>query len=109
MRLHGRVNDRIVWGGENIYPIEVERALESHPAVREVAVVGVPDRRWGETVKAVVVPSDPSAPPTTEELQAHARQRLARFKVPSAVELVDELPRNANGKVMRSRLIGPGR
>jgi acyl-CoA synthetase (AMP-forming)/AMP-acid ligase II len=109
VRLHGRVNDRIVWGGENIYPIEVERALESHPAVREVAVVGVPDRRWGETVKAVVVPSDPAAPPTAEELQAHARERLARFKVPSAVELVDALPRNANGKVLRRRLVGPGR
>jgi acyl-CoA synthetase (AMP-forming)/AMP-acid ligase II len=107
VRLHGRVHDRIVWAGENIYPVEVEGALASHPAVREVAVVGVPDRRWGETVKAVVVPTDPAAPPTAEDLRAHARERLAHFKVPSIVEVVDELPRNANGKVLRRQLVGP--
>ncbi|MFI5053217.1 MAG: class I adenylate-forming enzyme family protein, partial [Acidimicrobiia bacterium] len=99
--LHGRVHDRIVRGGENIYPIEVERALASHAGVRDVAVVGVPDRRWGEIVKAVVVPADPAAPPDVEDLRSHARERVARFKVPAAVEFVAELPRNASGKVLR--------
>jgi acyl-CoA synthetase (AMP-forming)/AMP-acid ligase II len=104
--LHGRLNDRIVRGGENIYPIEVERALASHAAVRDVAVVGVPDRRWGEIVKAVVVPVDPAAPPTAEDLRAHVRDRLAHFKVPAVVEFAAELPRNANGKVLRRMLVG---
>ena len=102
--LHGRAHDRIVWAGENIYPIEVEQAILSHPAVREVVVVGVPDRRYGELVKAVVVPTDPSSPPSVEELQRHARLGLARFKVPSVIELVDELPRNAGGKILRRSL-----
>lgn len=105
--LHGRVHDRIVRGGENIYPTEVEEALRSHPAVREVVVVGVPDRRYGELVKAVVVPTDPSAPPSAEELQQHARLGLAHFKVPTVVELVEVLPRNAGGKVPRRQLVDP--
>jgi acyl-CoA synthetase (AMP-forming)/AMP-acid ligase II len=105
--LHGRVDDRIVWAGENIYPVEVERALALHPGVREVAVVGVPDRRFGERVKAVVVPADRTAPPTAEVLQAHARALLAHFKVPTIIEMVDELPRNSNGKVLRRQLVGP--
>jgi acyl-CoA synthetase (AMP-forming)/AMP-acid ligase II len=103
--LHGRTHDRIVRGGENIYPAEVEQALASHPGVREVAVVGVPDRRYGECVKAVVVPFDPGAPPSVDELRAHARERVAAFKVPAIVELVDALPRNANGKVVRRMLV----
>jgi acyl-CoA synthetase (AMP-forming)/AMP-acid ligase II len=105
--LQGRVHDRIVRGGENIYPIEVERALASHPAVRDVAVVGVPDRRWGEVVKAVVVPTDPAAPPPIEDLRAYARRQLAGFKVPALVEFAAELPRNASGKVLRRELIAP--
>jgi acyl-CoA synthetase (AMP-forming)/AMP-acid ligase II len=104
--LHGRLNDRIVRGGENIYPIEVERALMSHAGVRDVAVVGVPDRRWGEVVKAVVVPVDPAAPPAVADVQAHVRDRIAHFKVPAVVEFVGELPRNANGKVLRRQLVG---
>jgi acyl-CoA synthetase (AMP-forming)/AMP-acid ligase II len=104
VRLLGRVNDRIVRGGENIYPLEIEGALASHPFVHEVGVVGVPDRRWGEIVKAVVVPKDEAAPPSVEELQAHVRQRLAHFKVPAVVEFTDTLPRNASGKVVRGKL-----
>lgn len=103
--LHGRVHDRIVRGGENIYPVEVEQALLSHPGVREVAVVGVPDRRYGETVKAVIVAKDPAAPPSTDELRAHARARLAPFKVPGVIELITALPRNAGGKVLRRQLV----
>lgn len=105
--LHGRTHDRIVRGGENIYPVEVERAIASHPAVKEVAVVGVRDRRWGETVKAVVVPADPHHPPALAEVQAHARLHVAPFKVPVTMEVVDELPRTANGKVARRRLVDP--
>jgi acyl-CoA synthetase (AMP-forming)/AMP-acid ligase II len=103
--LQGRVHDRIVRGGENIYPAEVEQALLSHPGVDEVAVVGVPDRRYGETVKAVVVAKDPGAPPSTDELRAHARARLAAFKVPAVIELTTALPRNTGGKVLRRQLI----
>jgi acyl-CoA synthetase (AMP-forming)/AMP-acid ligase II len=104
--LHGRVNDRIIRGGENIYPVEIEVALMKHPGVREAAVVGVPDRRWGEVVKAVVVAADPLAPPTDEELKAQVRNRLAHFKVPAIIEFVAELPRNANGKLLRRKLVG---
>jgi len=104
--LRGRVHDRIVRGGENIYPLEVERALSTHSGVRDVAVVGMPDRRWGEIVKAAIVPADPSAPPSAEELSAHARARLAHFKVPEIFEVVPELPRNASGKVLRRKLVG---
>lgn len=103
--VHSRVHDRIVRGGENIYPVEVERALASHAGVRDVAVVGVPDRRWGEIVKAVVVAVDPAAPPDVADLQAHARARLAHFKVPAVVEFTSDLPRNANGKVIRRHLV----
>ncbi|HEX5587311.1 MAG TPA: class I adenylate-forming enzyme family protein [Acidimicrobiia bacterium] len=103
--LHGRVNDRIVRGGENIYPVEVERALASLDGIREVAVVGVPDRRWGEVVKAVIVPTDPAAPPSIDAVQAHCRERLAHFKVPAVVEFTAELPRNASGKVLRRVLV----
>lgn len=104
--LRGRLHDRIVRGGENIYPIEVERALLSHPGVRDVAVVGVPDRRWGEIVAAVIVATDPASPPSSDDLRAHARERIAPFKVPATVEVVDELPRNAAGKVLRHQLLG---
>lgn len=103
--LRGRANDLIVRGGENIYPLEVELALAAHPGVREVAVVGVPDRRYGDLVRAAVVPVDPEAPPAVDDLIAWARARLAPFKVPNVVDLVDALPRNANGKLVRRALI----
>jgi acyl-CoA synthetase (AMP-forming)/AMP-acid ligase II len=102
--LHGRQNDRIIRGGENIYPIEIEHVLASHPGVREAAVVGVPDRRWGEIVKAVVVPDDPAAPPDVDALRALVGERLARFKVPAIIEYTSELPRNPSGKILRRRL-----
>ncbi len=102
--LHGRLNDRIIRGGENIYPIEIEHLLASHPGVREVAIVGVPDRKWGEIVKAVVVPTDPEAPPDADELRALVGAHLARFKVPTVVDYLPELPRNPSGKILRRRL-----
>jgi acyl-CoA synthetase (AMP-forming)/AMP-acid ligase II len=103
--LVGRKGDRIVRGGENVHPLEVEQALEEHAAVREAAVVGVPDRRWGEVVRAVVVPVDPASPPDPDELQTHARTRLAGFKVPTEWVLAGALPRNAAGKLLRRRLV----
>ncbi|MSX93336.1 MAG: acyl-CoA synthetase, partial [Actinobacteria bacterium] len=80
-------------------------ALISHPAVREAAVVGAPDRRYGEIVKAVVVLDDTQPAPTVEELQLHVRNLLAHFKTPAIVLFADELPRNASGKVLRRKLI----
>jgi acyl-CoA synthetase (AMP-forming)/AMP-acid ligase II len=99
--LHDRIKDMIISGGENIYPAEVENALASHPAVADVAVIGVPSERWGETVKAIVVAS---APVTPEDLIGHARTRLARYKCPTIVEFATELPRNASGKILKKVL-----
>jgi acyl-CoA synthetase (AMP-forming)/AMP-acid ligase II len=105
--LHGRVNDMIIRGGENIYPVEIEQALRGHLAVLDVAVVGIPDRRFGEVVKAVVVPTDAAAPPDPGELGAHLASLLAHFKLPAKYEFVAELPRNPAGKVLRRRLVDP--
>jgi fatty-acyl-CoA synthase len=93
----------IITGGENVYPIEVEQVLCRHPAVREVAVVGVPHTRWGETSIAVVALKD-SARVTADELIGYARERPAHFKCPTRVEYVPELPRNATGKVRKTTL-----
>ena len=96
-----RKKDMIISGGENVYPIEVEQVLVRHPAVREVAVFGVPDERWGETVVAAVATD---AGTTSEELIGYCRERLAHFKCPTRVEFVAELPRNATGKVLKRDL-----
>ncbi|MGY1687755.1 MULTISPECIES: acyl-CoA synthetase [unclassified Geodermatophilus] len=98
-----RKKDMIISGGENVYPIEVEQVLYRHPAVREVAVVGVPDPRWGETPVAVVALAD-GAEADAEGLLGYARERLAHFKCPTRVEFVPELPRNATGKVLKTTL-----
>ena len=106
-----RKKDVIVTGGENVASREVEQVLEWHPAVQEVAVVGVPDPVWGENVCAVVVPSDPMAPPTLEELVAWSRDHLAGFKKPKRLVLVAELPKNATGKIQKQILraqVDPG-
>ncbi|MFE2985760.1 class I adenylate-forming enzyme family protein [Streptomyces sp. NPDC059262] len=102
--LSGRQGDKIICGGENVFPLEVEQVLLSHPQIREAAVVGVPDRRLGETVKALLVATDPVSPPDPTALHRHARERLAGFKVPTAWEFTDRLPRNASGKVQRGEL-----
>ena len=100
--LHDRVKDMIISGGENVYPAEVENVLMQHPGVDDVAVIGVPDERWGETVKAVVVGDvDPA------ELLAFCRDRLAHYKCPTSVDLVDALPRNPSGKVLKRDLRAP--
>jgi acyl-CoA synthetase (AMP-forming)/AMP-acid ligase II len=102
--LTGRRGDRIIRGGENVYPLEVEHVLEQHPGVREAAVVGIDDQRWGQIIRAIVVPSDPSQPPAEQDLRAHARARLAGFKVPTEWIYAEALPRNANGKLVRREL-----
>ncbi len=98
-----RLKDMLISGGENVYPAEVERALVEHPAVAEVAVVGVAHPRWVETPLAVVVAA-PGAEVEAEELIDHCRERLAGYKKPAAVVFVEELPRNASGKILKRRL-----
>ena len=93
----------IISGGENVYPAEVENVLADHSSVSEVAVIGVPDERWGETVKAVIVPAG-SGYPDAGEIIAFVRERLAHYKCPTSIEFQSELPRNATGKVLKTRL-----
>jgi long-chain acyl-CoA synthetase len=104
--VHDRVKDMIISGGENIYPAEVESALYGHPAVADVAVIGVPDEHWGESVKAVVVRA-PGTEATEAELIAYARKGIAHYKAPRSVDFVDELPRNPSGKVLKRVLRAP--
>ena len=98
--IRDRVKDMIKSGGENVYPAEVENALYGHPAVADVAVIGIPDERWGEAVTAVVV-LRPGASFDEADLLAHARARIGGYKVPKSVRVVAELPRNASGKILR--------
>jgi fatty-acyl-CoA synthase len=102
-----RKKDVIITGGENVSSIEVEDVLHRHPAVGEVAVIGVPDERWGETVKALVVPADGHDQITEQELIDHCRELLAHYKCPTSVELRDGLPRTATGKLQKFRLREP--
>ena len=106
LAIRGRLKELIISGGFNVYPREVEIVLESHPAVFEVAVAGVLSEAWGEEVTAYVVPSK-TQPLVAEELIAFARERLATYKCPRRVVVVESLPRNAMGKVERSRLTIP--
>jgi acyl-CoA synthetase (AMP-forming)/AMP-acid ligase II len=101
--IHDRVKDMIVSGGENIYPAEVESALFGHPAVADVAVIGVPDERWGEAVKAIVV-RKPDAAVTAGELIEWARARIAGYKLPKSIDFIDALPRNPTGKILKREL-----
>ena len=103
--LHDRIKDMIVSGGENIYPAEVENVLMSHADVADVAVIGVPSERWGETVKAIVVAG--SAHPDADALIAFCRERLAHFKCPTSVDFTDALPRNPSGKILKRELRTP--
>ena len=99
-----RRTDMIISGGANVFPAEVEAALTEHAAVRDTAVVGVPDEEWGQRVHAVIEPVDVEHPPTAEELAEHCRARLARYKVPKTFEFVPRLPRTDAGKINRSAL-----
>jgi long-chain acyl-CoA synthetase len=104
--IHDRVKDMIISGGENVYPAEVESAVYGHPAVAEVAVIGVPDDKWGEAVKAVVVPK-PGMTIDPDDIIAFARTRIAAFKAPKSVDIIEALPRNASGKILRRELREP--
>jgi acyl-CoA synthetase (AMP-forming)/AMP-acid ligase II len=104
--IHDRVKDMIISGAENIYPAEVESAVYGHPDVAEVAVIGVPDDKWGEAVKAVVA-LKPGAQPNADDIIAFARTRIAAFKAPKSVDFIDALPRNASGKILRRELREP--
>jgi long-chain acyl-CoA synthetase len=104
--LHDRLKDMIVSGGENIYPAEIENVLAKHPDVADVAVIGVPDDKWGESVMAVVVRRD-GATVTDAGLVAFARESLAGYKVPKTITFTDALPRNPSGKLLKRELRAP--
>ena len=104
--IHDRVKDMIVSGGENIYPAEIENVLMAHPGIADVAVIGVPDDKWGETVKAIVVPAA-GADPTDDEIIAFARERMAHYKCPTSVDQIAALPRNPSGKILKTELREP--
>ena len=104
--IHDRVKDMIISGGENIYPAEIENALMSHPAIADVAVIGVPSDRWGETPKAMIVAA-PGATIDEAEIISFAREHLAHYKCPTSVDVVDALPRNPSGKILKRELRAP--
>lgn len=101
-----RKKDMIISGGMNVYPAEIEAALDHHPDVYEVAVFGIPSEEWGETVHAVVV-KRPGTTLTAEDVIAYAREHLANYKIPRSVSFVDELPKTGSGKVLKRELRGP--
>jgi long-chain acyl-CoA synthetase len=104
--IHDRVKDMIVSGGENVYPAEVENALMKHPAVQDVAVIGIPDDRWGEVPLAIVV-RKPGVEVTEDDIVAYGRTQLAGFKTPKKVAWADALPRNPSGKILKKDLRAP--
>jgi long-chain acyl-CoA synthetase len=104
--LHDRIKDMVVSGGENIYPAEVENILLSHSRVADAAVIGVPDERWGEAVKAIVVPTEEGAVDPAE-LIAYCREHLAHYKCPKTVDFAKSLPRNPSGKILKRELREP--
>lgn len=105
LRITDRIKDMFIVGGFNAYPAEIEQLLGLHPGVADVAVIGVPDSRLGEVGQAYAV-RRPGATLTADDLIAWSRREMANYKVPRAVEFVDELPRNASGKVVKGELRG---
>ena len=103
--IHDRVKDMIISGGENIYPAEIENVLMKHEQIADAAVIGVPDERWGETVKAIVKRADEVL--TEEDVVGFCRTRLAHYKCPTSVDWIDELPRNPSGKILKVELRKP--
>lgn len=101
-----RVKDMIITGGENVFPAEVENALHSHADIADVAVIGIPDQKWGEAIKAVVV-LVPGSSLSEGDIIDYARARIAGFKVPKSIDFINELPRNPSGKILRRELRAP--
>ena len=97
-----RVKDMIISGGENVYPAEIENALLSHPDVVEVAVIGQPSEKWGESAFAIVVPANEAL--TDQELLEHCQGKLSRFKQPKGVAFIESIPRNPAGKILKREL-----
>ena len=104
--IHDRIKDMIISGGENVYPAEVENAVYSHPDVADVAVIGVPDEKWGESVKACVVLKE-GAKLSESDIIAYARQSIAGYKCPKSIDFITALPRNPSGKILRRELRAP--
>ncbi|MFG3282234.1 AMP-binding protein [Streptomyces sp. NPDC048111] len=100
----GRIKDMIIRGGENVYPREIEEFLHRHPKIADVQVVGVPDERYGEEILACVIPRDPADPPTLPEITAHCRERLAHYKIPRLLRILDAFPMTVSGKVRKVEL-----
>lgn len=100
----GRIKDMIIRGGENVYPREIEEFLYGHPKVADVQVVGVPDERYGEEILACVIPRDPADPPTLEEIAAYCRERLAHYKIPRRLRILETFPMTVSGKVRKIEL-----
>jgi fatty-acyl-CoA synthase/long-chain acyl-CoA synthetase len=101
-----RKKDMIISGGMNIYPAEIEAALELHPDIYEVAVFGIPNEEWGEAVHATVV-IRPGASVSADDVRAHARRHLASYKIPRSVAFTDELPKTGSGKILKRDLRAP--
>jgi len=101
-----RKDNLIITGGEHVYPSEVEKVIGSHPGVLDVAVIGLPDEKWGEAVTAFVIPRDPDDPPQVEEIISCCREKLASFKRPKAVHFISEqeMPRTGSGKILHRAL-----
>ena len=104
--IHDRMKDMIVSGGENVYPAEIENALMKHPAIADVAVIGVPDEKWGEVGKAMVVAAE-GEDATEDDILAFAREHLAGFKIPKSVDFIEAIPRNPTGKILKKDLRAP--
>ncbi|MFD7614215.1 AMP-binding protein [Streptomyces sp. NPDC059828] len=104
VQIVGRIKDMIIRGGENVYPREIEEFLYAHPKIADVQVVGVPDAKYGEEILAVVIARDPADPPTLDEVTGFCREKLAHYKVPRRLEVVDTFPMTISGKVRKVEL-----
>lgn len=104
--IQDRIKDMIITGGENVYPAEVESALFGHPDISDIAIIGIPDEKWGEAVKAVIVPRD-GCDLDEASVIAYAKERIAGFKCPKSVDFIEALPRNPSGKILRRELRAP--
>jgi len=99
-----RKKDMIISGGENIYPAEVEKVLMEHPKIKDVAVIGMPDEKWGEVGHALVLLENPEDPLTMEEMEAFCEGKLARYKIPKKITFVEAIPRTLTGKILKKEL-----